>query len=308
MTVFPPICQYFITRRCNGGCAICALRKGTCQEQTFKEAKQSMLDLEKGGVKGVKALGGEPTLVRWLPVLVSFVNNETGLRLAILSNCHFNKEMAERLVTAGLDTFFASYDIPETKDHGMREKARKAHEVLAFFRARGLKILGVNVVIAPHNVTSIAAIVEKMSSKGIWTNLSSIIHGKGNFVIRTEMAEGMLADKDRPHLEHLSQKLIELKKAGALITNSDEYILGLGTTGVDLDWHCTKPTMLQLDYDGQVMTCPDREGQKSFSPCDLLHGELDEFERQWKEDASKCSGCYWSAAFDAFFGLPAYWR
>ena len=312
MKNLPKIAQILPTRRCNGGCDGCLLSKDTCRERSLRYWQNSFLDLDKGGVKGVKILGGEPTLLEWLPDLIAFAKEKTDLKVAVLSNCRFSETMKGRLIDACLGAFSASYDFitPEAKDRGMQEKAKLAMKTLMDFKEAGVLVLGVNVVIAPHNIAHIPTIVKEMHEKGIWVNVCPIIYGPGNFVIRTTMTEGMLTSGHRESLKDLGDYLIDLKRKGCRITNSEAYLQGLPTFGISLNWKCRKMDMLQLDFDGKIMTCPDREGQKSFYPADLFKPESQrQFLAEWRADVSSCNpGCYWSATYDATFGLPEYWR
>jgi len=78
-------CQIFITRKCNISCRYCKLTKKKLEKElSINQWKIGFKNLEKIGIKTVKILGGEPTVVEGLEDLLKFINENTNIKYVIL--------------------------------------------------------------------------------------------------------------------------------------------------------------------------------------------------------------------------------
>jgi len=103
--------------------------------------------------------------------------------------------------------------------------------------------------------------------------------------------------KDKKKIQIICDKLLEMKRKGYKIHNSDLYLKTL-PDNLDLKWKCSEPYNLVIDEDGKLLTCQDFEGSRQFDIFDLPE-KWEDFYKQWKEDKNKCKGCFWSCQLQA---------
>ena len=127
-------CQIYLTRRCQLKCDYCVLTKSPLeQELSINEWKEAFHVLDTIGIKTVKILGGEPSIVKNVEDLLQYINNETSIKYAMLSNSLFKPDIMHKLENASLQGYFASVDFigPEinSKVHTQR-KSDKGFDML----------------------------------------------------------------------------------------------------------------------------------------------------------------------------------
>jgi MoaA/NifB/PqqE/SkfB family radical SAM enzyme len=272
--------------------------------------------LAEGGVKLLKVLGGEPTLLPWLPDFIKEVTARTGMKISLLTNCHsFTPELGEELVRSRLFAIQVSYDIISDKavDAGMQHKALDAPRVMEEMNRLGIVVIA-NTMLTGYNLSAIPDLVPDLTRSGIWTNICTPIYGCGPFIFRSDDDSIAFTEIEVPKLRELSHTLRRLKQQ-SLIVNSCAYLDGLAGPGITLDWHCPtgdQLSMLQIDYDGTVLVCPDVEGDRRYRVQDLAHQAVRaDFQIRHAAAVKACSGCYWSAVFGAANdpgGLPPYFH
>ena len=297
-------CQIFITRRCNLNCGYCNLvKKKTKNELTMDEWKRAFKILDKIDIKTVKILGGEPTVLEGFEDLLRFINRETSIKYAVLSNSIFTSKKTDDLINAGMQGYFASIDgidaVKSIDDNGIA-KSHAGYEKLMIFKKKGIKILGANVVITKKNILEIPEIVRILSDNGIWVNLCPVIHGTEDFwEFRSAVSnEFRFSDADVQKINNIMIKLLQMKHEGYKIAVPDSYLINLSKYAIDNNWKCSELIQLRVDADGGLMLCNDIRGDiaEKYNILDLNKEKFEEFKKIWKEERKKfnCSGCYWS--------------
>jgi cyclic pyranopterin phosphate synthase len=105
-----------VTDRCNFRCTYCMPAEGLPwlpknELLTFDEIERLVSIFVRLGVKEVKLTGGEPTVRRELPTLVSMLRrSQPGLQLSMTTNGFLLDRMARPLAEAGLDRVTVSCD------------------------------------------------------------------------------------------------------------------------------------------------------------------------------------------------------
>ncbi len=299
--------QIYLTRRCNLRCNYCKLTKTHLRELSLEGWKKGYDNLKKIGIKTVKLLGGEPTIKKWLPELISY-SNKTGIKTALLSNSMFSEKMAERLADAGLFGYFASVDsLKELKaDTDSSRKSLNGFLMLKKLRGLGIPLLAANVVIHSFNMKEITEIVKHLSDEGFYVNLCTIQHTTNpdkEFSNNILNRAFLISPKQEDEIRELARQLIELKRRGYLIINPESYMRYMPTYGIYCNWKCTDPIQLRIDADGGLMLCNEFRTKLAvnYNITTITKETYNQFLADWYNERRKieCDGCYWSCFIQA---------
>ncbi len=299
--------QIYLTRRCNLRCSYCKLTKTHLEELSLEEWKRGYDNLKQIGIKTVKLLGGEPTLKRWLPELISYTNR-LGIKTALLSNSLFPEKMAMKLTEAGLFGYFASVDSLKelTADPDSSRKSITGYSMLKKLKRMGVPLLAANVVIHSFNMKEIPEIVKHLSNEGFYINLCTIQHttNPNKEFSNNILNESLLIPPEREReVKALALELIELKKQGFRIINPEIYMEGMPTYGIHCNWQCRNPIQLRVDADGGLMLCNEFRSElaENYNITSLTEETYSQFLRDWYRVRAKtnCEGCYWSCFIQA---------
>jgi len=103
-------CELLLTNKCNFKCVYC---RGTSEDAdiNFEHAKY-IVDLWCGeGLKNIRFSGGEPTLVKYLPLLIDYTKRKSSIeRIAISTNGSQTLEYYKNLCRLGVNDFSISLD------------------------------------------------------------------------------------------------------------------------------------------------------------------------------------------------------
>ncbi len=310
--LYPTEAQWFITRRCNLHCGYCNLTKRKFEKELdTEEVKKGVKNLENIGIKTVKFLGGEPTVRDDLEDIIKFLNKETSLEYAILSNSMFDDARLDSLVDAGIMGYVASVDgIGDIKsiDKQADEKSRKGFEKLLKFREKGVKILGANFAMSRKNFEETPAVAKALTDYGFFVNVSPIVYGKGDWEFRIDIPdEFKFKPEDVPKIDAVMNELLQMKKEGCKIAMPDAYLKDMSKYCIKLDWKCganlKNPAQIRVDADGGLMVCNDIRGRiaEEYNVTSLDEKTYKRFMKDWheSEERQKCPGCYWSALVKA---------
>jgi len=303
----------YLTRKCNLKCQYCKIVKTELPGELSMERWIEAMDIfESLGVRFVNIAGGEPTILKELPRLISHISKKTSMAHSLVSNSLFGDTMLRGLVEAGLQAYVASIDFDDTagtKDDDVI-KAGAGMAMLEKLRALKVPYLCANIVISAKNLASVVRVTETLSNRGIWVNHCPVIWGRGDKWEDVEEADNdyRLTKEHTEKLQKISEKLIALKKGGALILPTERYLKDLPLYSADLSWKCfsetrpSGPTRLIVDADGALLTCINMRGDVTdkYSIFDLKDRSVyDDFAADWYEDVKKCKGCYWSTMVTA---------
>lgn len=305
--------QVLLTRRCNLDCSYCKLTRKKMNELSPNQWKRSFLNMESIGIRTVKILGGEPTIFEGIEELIRFINDNTGLRFALLSNSVMSDEKLNRLAEAGIQGYFASVDkITDIKKNNTHSgvKSRCGFEKLLKLRDMGVRILGANIVITKENLHDLPEMISELTENGIWSNLCPVISGNEDFwEFRSDSSDNgiRLTDEDRDDIDIVMKKLVDMKRDGLKIAVPESYLLNMSGHGVDNDWKCTEMLQLRIDSDGGMMLCNDYRGNiaEKYNIVDMNPELYLQFRKEWNEERRvfDCPGCYWSCFLNAEYNL-----
>ncbi len=297
--------QFFLTRRCNLSCSYCnIIKKRFERELNINEWKEAVSILDNLGIKYLKIMGGEPTIVKGLNELIRFIDRKTDIDVAIFSNSIISEKKLSDLINAGMENYITSIEMikPKLRLSGdILKKSNKGLETLMFLKKMNLKSLSANIVVGRHNIKEVPETIDFLSKMGVYSTLSPIHTGKEGFwEFRSKESEFRLTNKDIRLVEEMSERLLDMKREGLLISNSYSFLKSWPKHTINLDWNCINPPVLWVDSDGKMMCCCDIRGDTSrMSIFDLMNKENHEkLVESLKEDARKCPGCFYNCQFD----------
>lgn len=312
--------QILGTRDCNKRCGYCRLVTeipfAEKDELSFEEWKYVFKTLDSFGIKTVKGLGGEWTVKKYLPELVRYVGEETGIKFALLSNSSFGEKLKNELVDAGLNAYFASVDFIDftcgrAKD--ANDKSAPGLEMLLELRDPGVENLGANTVMMRQNLDSLPKMLEYLTENEIAMNICPA-HGGDNygFEYRAKSSGLCLGEKDRPKMEKVISKLLDMKDDGYFLACPSSYLPAMESHAIPLDWHCSEFSQLRIDANGDIKICPDggflhyfedgKDTPRKYNILQMTAKDYLKIHDSWKLNGwrKNCPGCGpWSAVYRA---------
>lgn len=314
--------QILGTRECNRRCEYCRLVNeapfGKEDEFGIDEWKIAFKKMDAFGIKTAKGLGGEWTIKEYLPELILFINDETAIKFALLSNSSFGPKLKNELAGAGLNGYFASVDridVGALKTESYN-KSGPGLKMLLDFKALGVRNLCANTVLMRENISEIPMLLEYLTENEIAMNLCPV-HGGGDypFEYRSKSKELCLNEKDLPKLEKLVSGLLDMKDDGYLLAAPSSYLVAIQAHAIGQDWKCNEFSQLRIDANGGIKVCPDGgflhhidhieddfETDAKYNILQMDEKEYRNIYSSWElnEWRKNCPGCGpWSAQYRA---------
>jgi MoaA/NifB/PqqE/SkfB family radical SAM enzyme len=196
-----------------------------------------------------------------------------------------------------------SYDVFFGSDEDRADKTSRSKKAIKLLEST--PDLAAVITVTDQNVTHLPEIVKELSGLGIWF-LFDLFHTGHGPLSKCGNEQGVYPPETEK-LRESARQLLELKKSGAKIHASENY-LKLLAEHYEGDprsfWHCTHDVKedtigwLTVDSDGSFLACDDY--QSSFPGGKIWDrvrvGELFEWMRG---ERTKCVGCAWNTHVDA---------
>ena len=204
------------TNNCNSKCITCSYWEETHKgELSTNEVISALKELRTLGVEEIMFTGGEPTIVKDLPLMVSEAKRFGFPIIGMTTNSlsiHSNK--IDQLIDAGLNEIILSFEGSDLHDEirGVEGNTKKILTNLTYFsqlRAAGTKIdVKLATTLMNRTISQIPGVVELAESHGITMFLNLIDQGTYFF----EGTDASLFEiEDWSALDHLIDWLIEVK-------------------------------------------------------------------------------------------------
>ncbi len=161
-----------LTYKCNNKCTKCYVESTReIKELSTEEWKQVLDNLWDIGVPHVTFTGGEPTLRKDLPELVEYAE-DLGIITGLITNGRAlkDKDLVDKLVTAGIDHFQLTIESHDSKIHDKLSEAEGAWKetVQAIKNIVPTPVyIMTNTTLTPFNIKDIEKTVEFLGSLGI---------------------------------------------------------------------------------------------------------------------------------------------
>lgn len=213
-----------ITSTCNSDCAYCehALsRRQDKEEIALANLKDIIEQMGRLGVTACSLSGGEPLVYKNITEAVAFMK-ENGIEPILLTNGILLPEKIRQLYQSGLRYVIMSLDsfqpthYSKTRGIDFAAVMRAYEHMIDFKNGHGDFIFRITTVVSNENIDDIPELLEKTGGDGVGVQFTPY----HNF-INKDNDIGIL---DIEKLNCLTSRLLQLKKEGKLICNSEEYI------------------------------------------------------------------------------------
>jgi len=289
----PFLMLHLVTNRCMCRCASCLWKENTWEDVPLEDLKRFYGEAAEAGFLGTAISGGEPFLRKDLGELLRFIKEEAGLAVLLFNTGWFLEERMDETLphvdilllsldaaTAGLHDEIRG--LPGLFDRLMSgvDRTRRCypHLPVHFNTCVQKGIAG--------EVDGLIAIAEKTGARISFDVITEVRHGEGERAFRlTDMGLPM------PELRGVCGHLLERKRAGAPIVNSELYFRYFAEGKPGYTCHYPKLVM-QLDGRGNVEDCLNLDRPiGNIREQSLREIMASPRFRQLRKDAEACCSC-----------------
>jgi len=295
------------TRKCNLNCQYCKIKNNNFPNELNWE--QWIVGLEKlyrqfDSLCFTCLLGGDITV--WKDDLVKFVKgmSSTGIFYSFTTNgLLLTENFLKKLKENGLDSISVSLDsLKLRKDKFEYIKSQKTLVLLDLLNKLGFKELHCTITVDKINLTELPEIVRFLTKNKVVSEITPLIFGKTKAYdyasSREDLKDRILTTRDKYQVDEIMSKLVEMKRQGYLIHNTDNYLLNWSRYGIKQQWKCRYPIKLVLDADGTMRLCLHIKGDL-VTRHNISNLNFKTFLRDWRKDFKKlCHGCYWNCQYE----------
>ncbi len=279
----PLFAGHKLTYNCNLKCKMCPFWKRSNQELSLNAENTILRQIYNSGVGAVAFEGGEPLLRKDLPEILAY-SRSLPLHTSLITNGTLLKLRIDEIAPHINGVIYVSIDgLEKTHDsiRGVSGCFKKAVEGIIV--AKKLVPVTLNTTITAENMSEIVDIVELAKDLGVRIALS----------IAYEYHNVEASAPDVKETRELSEKLIQMKKAGYPIVNSINYFNVLGK---QKNWICKPWALINVGTDGRlVLPCYVRN---QYSTSDSvfesnIKAAISKFNWKETENCKKCNlHCY----------------
>ncbi len=220
---------------------------------TFKSAIRLLFRM---GIGKVRFTGGEPTLYKSLPELISFTKSLSGnIKTAITTNGRLLERLAPSLADAGLDSVNVSLDTVNPRKFKSITSVDCFDKVVAGINAAIKYIPDVKlncVVIKDVNDKESKAMVDFANNLGIDIRFIEYMPTKYNASVNRGFVSGAVT---RKRIEHKLYSVATEKSSPARYFSSDSLGNRVGLINSVSQPFCTHCNRIRLAADGNLYTC-----------------------------------------------------
>ena len=294
-----------ITRSCNLNCPYCNIQSVKKEDLTIEQWKRAGEILKTIGIKDLVILGGEPTEYKELPEFVDFYENTLEIKCSMTTNAYNNLDKVINVIDSGLSRIGVSVDSIDVKSSISPFKNKMGLQMIEELISLDKNIQIVDyAVLNKKNIDNIDELITYMTSRNVSVYFLPFHHShEGEYEHRKNNQNyAFISEEDIKKYCLAIDKIVEMKKAGFLISNSIEFLNASKEFIKDLNWKCNGLSELRIDSDGKMVCCCDVIGNvnKKYSIFDLANSEkLDNFINDRNADSSKCLGCLWPSSVEA---------
>jgi len=271
MKKLPLIAGHKLLYTCNLRCKMCPFWRRKDEKLLSVEEEVKMMNvLENSGVLFMGFEGGEPLLRRDIPEILE--ESSKRFYTSLVTNGWLLKERVKEIEDY-LDHLFVSLDgIGETHDkiRGIKGSFEKAVEGIKESVKRNIPT-SISYTLTKENLEDAEAVVELAEKLGVTVSIQVAY-------------DYSTADKMSPNREKLKatiEKLIELKKRGKPIVESEKYFKAiLNSWFYEIPWVCKPWITINIDPQGRIVL-----------PCYVLN-EYEGKDKVWEIDIIKLWNSY----------------
>jgi MoaA/NifB/PqqE/SkfB family radical SAM enzyme len=277
----PFVLSHGINARCNLSCSFCEYWRRPGIEMSADEVFRMLEEASSFGIGVYNAWTVEPLLREDLPDILRYARS-LGLVTSLITNGRLLAQRAKEL----MDLDYLSVSVDGIKSYrelrgidlqdtiaGIKAAKEAGHEVL------------INCVINSKNVSELEDLVHLAGSLGTMISFEPLHESSGI----DETVWGTLGIRDIPRYEEAVQRLIELKRDGAPIINSETYLGMIKTLKPRFKCHASD-IVLHVASDGTIENC--RVHQEPLgNVSEGIARVWKSSQKRRKETVQGCQGC-----------------
>lgn len=309
---YPPLSiTWFPTRKCNLSCEYCRIADNHFRKElSFEDALIAMDKINQRFPDLFWCiLGGDSTAfgrTRLLKLMSEFDRHK--IFYGLVSNSKIiNKTLAEQLVNeGGLTNWTVSVDSLSNLTGYRGKKASYGLNAIQLFRALHVKDLHATITVTRNTLSGLPELVKFLSALGVWSEITPIHYAKSSFYdfasFPEDMPDMVFNKDDINHVDEIMHQIIEMKHAGYLVHNLDEYLLDWKNLLVGLEWSCKHYSVLTIDADGNLRPCIHIYGNKlrKINALTLHNYSWDDIQEAFYQDKKvQCRGCLWNCSYES---------
>jgi MoaA/NifB/PqqE/SkfB family radical SAM enzyme len=296
------------TRKCNLNCAYCKIRNQNFpNELNWKEWVGVLKKVTRQfpSICFTVLLGGDITM--WGENLVKFVKkmSKTNISWNFTTNgVLLSEKFLRKLKKNGLESISLSLDSLEKREDMWEDlKGKTTIGLLDILNQLSYKELHCTITVDKTNLEELPTLVKFLTSKNTYAEITPIIYGKNesyDYANSYETLKDRLStEKDKEKIDEVMKELVEMKKQGYLIHNTDDYLLNWSKFVIRQNWKCEYPVNLVPDADGTMRLCLHIKGEK-VRKHNIKNLDFEKFLKDWYDDYKKfCQGCYWNCSYES---------
>lgn len=301
----PFIVGHFITYRCLCRCASCLWRDNDCEDVPLDDLRRFYAQASEQGFVATAMSGGEPFMRKDLGEVVRFVKQEAGMSILVFNTGWYLKQRMDE-VLPHIDMMIVSLDSAKAERHneirGLPGLFERAIEGVRLVRQNYPDVsLQFNCCVQQGIAGEIDALLDLAVQLDVQISFDVITdYRNGEDRHFTETSMGM----PLPELRELCATLLEKKRAGAPILNSEPYFeyFVAGKPG----YRCHLPKLVMfVDGWGNAEYCLNLDRPianiRNASVAEIM--EMPRF-KQLRTAAEACSSCNSPTMVD----LSAFWE
>jgi len=277
----PFVLSHGINASCNLKCSFCPYWRRPGQEMSTPEIFDMLKDARSFGIGVYNAWTVEPLLRTDLPAILRHAKS-LGMITSLITNGRLLRQRAKDLP----DLDFLSVSVDGIKSY--RElrgiDLQEVMDGIKAAKAAGHEIL-MNCVISGKNMEELEDLVHLAESLGVWISFEPLHESRGI----DEKVWDDLGIRDLPRYENAVDRLMELKKHGAPIINSQTYLAMIKSLKPRFKCHASD-IILHVTSDGSIENCRVHKGHLGRVSDGLAGVWASSKERRMKT-VRECQGC-----------------
>ena len=288
----PFMVGHFITNRCMCKCASCLWRDNESKDVGLEDLKRFYAEARDEGFVAAALSGGEPFLRNDLGEVVRFIKQEAGMSVLLFNTGWYLKKRMDEVLPY-IDMMIVSLDSARAERHdairGLPGLFDRAVEGVRLVKERYPDVsLQFNVCVQKgiaEEIDDLIALATSLAVKISFDVITEYRNGDGRPHVETDMG------LPRPELQAVCAQLMQRKRDGAPILNSESYFEYFITDRPGYRCHLPKLVMF-VDGRGNAEYCLNLSKPIANIRDTPLREimELEQF-KQLRSEAERCSSC-----------------
>ncbi len=288
--LYPLLCNYYITTRCNARCEFCDIYKKKGQDVNPEEVTRNLKDLKKIGVRFIDFTGGEPLLHPQLPEFLAQAK-QLGFQTTVTTNCILYPKLAER-IKGLVNLLHFSLDSPVPEEHNAIRGAKcfdKVMESLDIAEALG-ETPDILFTVTNENTHHLEAMTRFAQSRRLILLINPVFSYFENEAVTRDTLNRILMWTSEPYV-YINRGIVRFMQQGG---NRTAYPRCRAVT-----------TTLVISPDNQLLLpCYHRTAHRipiENYLTEIVKSELFRKYKKWEGRYNFCEGCTISCYFDPSF-------